>query len=124
MGAHWQGGLQLGHGETGSRLQGYFHNEQGWRYNDGSEMMSKILVLAATAAVALGSVAATSGADARHARHIRHHASPAFHRYYGYAPRYHAPRRFYHSPVYAPNAPPPRSYNNPGIPDFQLGSRG
>jgi len=83
--------------------------------------MSKILVLAASVAVVLGAVAATSGADARHARHIRHHASRG---YYGYAPRYHTPRRFYHSPMYAPNAPPPRSYNNPGIPDFQLGSRG
>jgi hypothetical protein len=30
----------------------------------------------------------------------------------------------YQSPMYAPDAPSPRSYNNPGIPDFQLGSRG
>jgi hypothetical protein len=124
MGAHWQVGLQLGHGETASRLPGYFRNEPGWRYNDGIQMVSKILVLTATAAVALGSVVATSGADARHARHIRHHASRAFHRYYGYAPRYHDLRRFYHSPMYAPNAPAPRFYNNPGVPDFQLGSRG
>jgi hypothetical protein len=86
--------------------------------------MSKILVLAASVAAVLAAVAATSGADARHARHMRHHASRGHHGYYGYAPRYHALRRFYHSPVYAPNAPPPRSYNNPGIPDFQLGSRG
>ena len=80
--------------------------------------MSKILVLAASAAVALGSIAATTSADARR---VRHHASRGFHGYYGYALRYHAPRRFYRSPMYAPNAPPPRSYNNPGIPDFQLG---
>jgi hypothetical protein len=83
--------------------------------------MSKILILAASAAVALGSVATTSGADARH---VRHHASRGFHGYYGYAPRYYAPRRFYQSPMYAPNVPPSRYYNNPGIPDFQLGSRG
>jgi hypothetical protein len=28
------------------------------------------------------------------------------------------------TPMYAPDAPPPRYYNNPGLPDFQLGSRG
>jgi hypothetical protein len=31
---------------------------------------------------------------------------------------------FRESPMYAPDAPPPRSYNNPGLPDFQNGSRG
>jgi len=97
--------------------------------------MSKIMVLAASVAVALGSVAITSGADARHVKHhasrdfhrhygyaLKRHASRGFHRYYGYAARH--PRRFYQSPMYAPNVPPPRNYNNPGIPDFQLGSRG
>ena len=83
--------------------------------------MSKALVLAASAAVTLGSVAITSGADARYVRHVRHHVSRGS---YGYAPGYHAPRRFYQSPMYAPNVPPSRHYNNPGIPDFQLGSRG
>jgi hypothetical protein len=34
------------------------------------------------------------------------------------------PTPVYQSPVYAPDSPAPRSYNNPGIPDFQLGSRG
>jgi len=28
------------------------------------------------------------------------------------------------TPTFAPDAPPPRSYNNPGLPDFQNGSRG
>jgi hypothetical protein len=78
--------------------------------------MSKVLVLAASAAVALVSVAATSDADARHVRDLRG--------FYGYAPGYHAPRSFRESPTYAPDAPPTRSYNNPGIPDFQNGSRG
>jgi hypothetical protein len=77
--------------------------------------MSKTLVLAASAAVALGSIATTSDADARHAR--------GFYRYYGSA-RVCIPRRFYEDPMYAPNAPPPCSYDNPGFPDFQLGSRG
>src|SRR5712671_6491774 len=112
----------LVNGKPCSRSRGYSHNEQGWRYNESSQMMSKILVLAASVAVAFGSLATTTGADARHARHVRHHASRGFHGYYGYAPRY--PRRFYQSPMYAPNVPPSRSYNNPGIPDFQLGSRG
>jgi hypothetical protein len=31
---------------------------------------------------------------------------------------------FRQTPMYAPDAPPPRNYNNPGIPDFQNGSRG
>jgi hypothetical protein len=81
--------------------------------------MSKILVVAATAAVALGSVVATSDANARYVR-----APRAFYGYYGYAPGYYGPRRFYESPMYAPDAPPSRNYDNPGIPDFQDGSRG
>jgi hypothetical protein len=27
------------------------------------------------------------------------------------------------TPMYAPDAPPPRRFDNPGLPDFQLGSR-
>jgi hypothetical protein len=34
------------------------------------------------------------------------------------------PTPVYQSPMYAPDAAPSRYYNNPGIPDFQLGSRG
>jgi hypothetical protein len=34
------------------------------------------------------------------------------------------PTPVYQSPMYAPDAAPSRNYNNPGIPDFQLGSRG
>jgi hypothetical protein len=34
------------------------------------------------------------------------------------------PTPVYQSPMYAPDAAPTRTYNNPGIPDFQLGSRG
>jgi hypothetical protein len=87
--------------------------------------MSKILVAAAAAAVALGSVIATSDANAQYVR-----APRTFHGYHGYAPGYYyvpgyyGARRFYESPMYAPDAPPPRNYNNPGIPDFQDGSRG
>jgi hypothetical protein len=78
--------------------------------------MAKILLVAAAAAVALGSVVNSSDANARHVR-----APRAF---YGYVPGYYGPRRFYESPMYAPDAPAPRNYNNPGIPDFQDGSRG
>jgi hypothetical protein len=80
------------------------------------QIMGKILVVAVAAAVALGSVAATSEANARYVRGPR-----AFYGYYGYVPGYYGPRRFYESPMYAPDAPAPRNYNNPGIPDFQLG---
>jgi hypothetical protein len=31
---------------------------------------------------------------------------------------------FRETPMFAPDAPPPRNYNNPGLPDFQNGSRG
>jgi hypothetical protein len=31
---------------------------------------------------------------------------------------------FRETPTFAPDAPPPRNYNNPGLPDFQNGSRG
>ncbi|SRR5258708_6049369 len=31
---------------------------------------------------------------------------------------------FRQTPVFAPDAPPPRSYSNPGLPDFQNGSAG
>jgi len=78
--------------------------------------MSKTLILATSAAVVLGSIATTSDADARHGR--------GFYRYYGYAPGCHILRRYYESPVYAPDAQPPCFYDNPGIPDFHLVTRG
>jgi hypothetical protein len=34
------------------------------------------------------------------------------------------PTPVHQSPMYAPDAAPSRSYSNPGVPDFQLGSRG
>ena len=77
--------------------------------------MSKTLVFAVSAAVVLGSFVAASDADARHAR--------GFYRYYGHG-RVCIPRRSYENPMFAPDAPPPCSYDNPGLPDFQLGTRG
>jgi hypothetical protein len=56
--------------------------------------MSKNLVLAASAAVALGSFVAAD-ADARYLR--------GFHRYHGHAVC--IPRRSYQDPMFAPNAP-------------------
>jgi hypothetical protein len=79
--------------------------------------MSKLLAAAAAAAVALGSVVATSDANARAPHH-------GYVQGYYYVPGYNGPRRFYESPMFAPDAPAPRNYNNPGIPDFQDGSRG
>lgn len=91
-------------------------DEWGWRYLEGSQIMSKILITSVAAAVALSSVVATSEANARYVR-----APRAFYGYYGYVPGYYGPRRFHESPMYAPDAPAPRNYNNPGVPDFQLG---
>jgi hypothetical protein len=76
--------------------------------------MIKTLVLAASAAVVFGSFV-TSDADARYGR--------GFYRYYGHA-RVCIPRRSFENPKYAPDSPPPCSYTNPGLPDFELGSRG
>ena len=81
--------------------------------------MNKSMILLASAAVAVGSLALSSGADARV---IRPYAPQGFYGAYGYAPGY--GRRTYESPTYAPDAPASRRYNNPGIPDFQDGSRG
>jgi hypothetical protein len=64
--------------------------------------------------VAAGTFAITTAADAR--------------------TRYFGPRAYYplpppsapgwrETPMYAPDAPPPRYWNNPGLPDFQLGER-
>ena len=83
--------------------------------------MSKILLLAASAAVALGLLVTASDANARYVWAPR--AFYGYYGYYGYAPGYYAPRRFFESPMYAPDAPSPRDFYNPGIPDFQLGAR-
>ena len=90
----------------------------GWWANKRNQIMNKTMILLASAAVAVGSLAFSSGADARV---IRHYAPQGFYGAYGYAPGY---GRSYESPAYAPDAPAPRRYNNPGMPDFQDGSRG
>jgi len=77
--------------------------------------MIKTLVLAAGAAVVFGSFVTASDADARYGR--------GFYRYYGHA-RVCIPRRSYESPMFAPDVAPARCYQNPGLPDFQLGTRG
>jgi hypothetical protein len=45
-------------------------------------------------------------------------------RYFGQERYYNTMPRFRESPTYAPDRRAPRSYNNPGRPDFQDGSRG
>jgi hypothetical protein len=77
--------------------------------------MIKTLVLVASAAVVFGSLVTASDARARHGR--------GFYGYYGHG-RICIPRRSFENPKYAPDSPPPCSYDNPGLPDFQLGSRG
>jgi hypothetical protein len=102
-----------------SRGAGLVPGRVGLEVHAREQIMSKILVVAAAAAVALGSLVASSDANARYVRAPRN-----FHGYDGYVPEYYGPRRFYESLMYAPDAPAPRNYNNPGIPDFQDGSRG
>jgi hypothetical protein len=89
--------------------------KQGRRGKQGNQIMNKTLALLTSAAVAAaaGSLAISSGANARVVRHF------ALQSFYGYAPQ-----RFYESPTYAPDRPALRGYNNPGIADFQDGSRG
>jgi hypothetical protein len=64
--------------------------------------------------VAAGTFAITTAADAQ-ARHF----GP---RVYYPLPPPSAPG-WRETPMYAPDAPPPRYWNNPGLPDFQLGAR-
>ncbi len=88
-------------------------------------MFAKTTLAFSTAAVLAGSSPALSmvkssvrvGASAAlaqsvSAQNLRRNSVPA------YAPG------FRQSPMFAPDAPPPRSYSNPGRPDFQNGSRG
>jgi len=65
----------------------------------------------ASAAIAVGSLAIAPEANAQG-------------RYFGQYGYYEFTPRFRESPTYAPDRRPPRSYNNPGRRDFQLGSRG
>lgn len=65
----------------------------------------------ASAAIAVGSLAIAPEANA-HGRYFGQYG------YYEFTPR------FRESPTYAPDRPAPRSYNNSGRRDFQLGSRG
>jgi hypothetical protein len=75
--------------------------------------MAKSLALFMTI-VAAGTFAITTAADAQ-ARHF----GP---RVYYPLPPPGAPG-WRETPMYAPDAPPPRYWNNPGLPDFQLGAR-
>jgi hypothetical protein len=77
--------------------------------------MSKTLVSLLAPLLGLPRLRLHRNADARHMR--------AAQGYYGYGPGYSAPRSFPESPTYAPDAPSTRSCDNPGIPDFQNGSR-
>jgi hypothetical protein len=74
-------------------------------------MMNRTFVLLAGMAIALGSLAIVPEANAN----VRHFGQ------YGY---YQVSPQFRESPTYAPDRRAPRRYNNPGLPDFQNGSRG
>ena len=65
--------------------------------------------------VAAGTIVMATAAEAQ----MRHFGP---HRIYPFPPP--GAPGFRETPMYAPDAPPPRYYNNPGLPDFQLGSRG
>lgn len=85
--------------------------------------MKRTFALLTSAVIAFGSLAGTSSANAT----VRHFGQG---RYYGAVPgvrRFRESpmiRGFGESPTYAPDRPAPRGYNNPGVPDFQDGSRG
>jgi hypothetical protein len=88
-------------------------------------MFGKTLLAFSAAAVLAGSSAALAmtersvrvGASAApaqsvSAQNLRRNSVPAY------------ARGFSQTPMFAPDAPTPRSYSNPGRPDFQNGSRG
>jgi hypothetical protein len=74
----------------------------------------RIFALLTSVAIGVGSLAMAPPASAS-VRYFGHE------RYYDMVP---AVPRFRESPTYAPDRPAPRTYNNPGRPDFQDGSRG
>jgi hypothetical protein len=78
--------------------------------------MNKTLALVTSVIVVAGVLAIGTAADAQ----VRYFGSG---RAFYPLPPPGAPG-FRESPMYAPDAPPPRHYENPGIPDHQLGSRG
>jgi hypothetical protein len=86
-------------------------------------VMKRTFALLTGVAIALGSLAMASSGNAA----MRQFGQD---RYYGAVPVVPQSREnpvvpgFRESPVYAPDLPSPRGYNNPGIPDFQDGSRG
>jgi hypothetical protein len=73
--------------------------------------MKRTFALLTGAAIAVGSLAIAPTANAAA-------------RYFGQERYYNPMPRFRESPTYAPDRRAPRSYNNPGRPDFQDGSRG
>jgi hypothetical protein len=79
-------------------------------------MMNKTFSLLISAAIASTAIALGLPATAVEA--------DAHGRYYGQYGYYDIAPRFHQSPTYAPDRRPPRSYNNPGRRDSQLGSRG
>jgi hypothetical protein len=74
-------------------------------------MMNRTFALLTGTVIALGSLAIVPAADARV-------------KYFGQYGSYEVMPRYRESPTYAPDRRAPRSYNNPGRPDFQDGSRG
>jgi len=73
--------------------------------------MNRTFVLLTSTAIALGSLAIAPEANA-HGRYFGQ---------YGY---YGSTSQFRESPTYAPDRRPPRRYDNRGLRDFHLGSRG
>jgi hypothetical protein len=85
--------------------------------------MKRTFALLTSAAIALGSLAEISSANAT----VRHLGQGKYYGAVPVVPRFpESPvtRGFHESPTYAPDRPTSRDYNNPGIPDFQDGSRG
>jgi hypothetical protein len=91
--------------------------------------MKTLAVLASAMGILIGALAVPSDADARVVRKSRVTVPT-----YNVLQRYYVPQRYYvrhrlpahtaRPPVYAAETLSPRRYDNPGIPDFQNGSRG
>lgn len=95
--------------------------------------MTRTVTMLVSGAVALGSLTITTAADAQlgcNCTPARYNSILPFGFYnstlpLGYYNSVLPPRRVLpDTPTYAPDNPAPRRYDNPGLPDFQLGSRG
>jgi hypothetical protein len=85
--------------------------------------MKTLAILASAMGILIGALAVPSDADARVVGKSRV-TVPTYNVLQRYYVRHRVPVHSARPPVYAAETVSPRRYDNPGVPDFQNGSRG